>query len=149
MAGFSFRAPNSALSGGDFQGMGVFRSDEVWGARARNSRALYHRLDEPHQVIPRHGCIPTEPASVSLGGIIVAPPRHLPITTFHRRGFFRWLILNYAAWLLPIARRVYRHSCAQLLAAIPAPVFEAPTNPQIPPTRPKRKPCAYGDSGPL
>ena len=27
--------------------------------------------------------------------------------------------------VLPIARRVYRHSCAQLLAAIPAPVFEA------------------------
>lgn len=29
----------SALSGGDFQGMGVFRSDGVWGKRERHSRA--------------------------------------------------------------------------------------------------------------
>jgi hypothetical protein len=32
-----------------------------------------HRLDEPHQVIPQHGCIPAVPASVSPGKWIVAP----------------------------------------------------------------------------
>ena len=26
-----------------------------------------HRLDEPRQVIPQHGCVPAEPASVSPG----------------------------------------------------------------------------------
>jgi len=35
------------LRGGDFQGIGVYRSDMVFGAkRERNSRAP-HRLDEP------------------------------------------------------------------------------------------------------
>src|ERR1700687_3017829 len=28
-----------------------------------------------HQPIPQHGCVPAEPASVSPGKIIVAPPR--------------------------------------------------------------------------
>src|SRR5207245_9601547 len=38
---------NSALSGGDFQGMGVFRSDEVWGrAREEFARSLI-AFDEP------------------------------------------------------------------------------------------------------
>jgi hypothetical protein len=32
-----------------------------------------HRYD--HQAIPQHGCVPAEPASVSPGKIIVAPPR--------------------------------------------------------------------------
>jgi hypothetical protein len=32
-----------------------------------------HRYD--HQAIPQHGCVPAEPASVSPGQIIVAPPR--------------------------------------------------------------------------
>src|SRR6266852_3161270 len=31
-----------------------------------------HRYD--HQAIPQHGCVPAEPASVSPGKIIVAPP---------------------------------------------------------------------------
>ena len=32
-----------------------------------------HRYD--HQAIPQHGCVPAEPASVSPGKIVVAPPR--------------------------------------------------------------------------
>jgi hypothetical protein len=32
-----------------------------------------HRYN--HQAIPQHGCVPAEPASVSPGQIIVAPPR--------------------------------------------------------------------------
>ena len=32
-----------------------------------------HRYD--HEAIPQHGCVPAEPASVSPGKIIVAPPR--------------------------------------------------------------------------
>jgi hypothetical protein len=39
-------------------------------ARGMNSR-VEHRLDEFHQVIPQHGCIPAEPASVSPGEVIV------------------------------------------------------------------------------
>ena len=36
------------LRGGDFQGIGVYRSDVFLGrARKVNSRARYHRLDEP------------------------------------------------------------------------------------------------------
>src|SRR6267378_4562299 len=37
-----------------------------------SSRAVHHRLDEPRQVIPQHGCVPAEPASVSLGEAILA-----------------------------------------------------------------------------
>src|SRR5437588_5050711 len=36
-----------------------------------SSRAVWHRLDELHQVIPQHGCISAEPASVSPGEVIV------------------------------------------------------------------------------
>src|SRR6266849_3632264 len=60
---------------------------------------------------------------------------------FQGRGVFRsdevWAELAHPELrrlVLPIALRVYRHSCAQLLAAIPA-VFEARTNPQILATR--------------
>jgi len=34
-----------------------------------------HRYD--HQAIPQHGCVPAEPASVSPGQIIVAPPQSI------------------------------------------------------------------------
>src|ERR1700692_3439854 len=37
-----------------------------------NSRAVDHRLDEPRQIIPQHGCVPAAPASVSPGAVIVA-----------------------------------------------------------------------------
>src|SRR6267143_3671395 len=36
-----------------------------------SSRAVWHRLDELHQVIPQHACIPAEPASVSRDEVIV------------------------------------------------------------------------------
>ena len=36
-----------------------------------NSRAVDHRLDEPRQIIPQHGCVPAAPASVSPGAVIV------------------------------------------------------------------------------
>jgi len=53
------------FQGGDFQGMRVYRPMLVCCANL-------HRLDESHQVIPQHGCIPAEPASVSPGDAIVA-----------------------------------------------------------------------------
>ena len=37
-----------------------------------SSRAVDHRLDEPRQIIPQHGCAPAAPASVSPGAVIVA-----------------------------------------------------------------------------
>jgi len=37
-----------------------------------SSRAVDHRLDEPRQIIPQHGCVPAAPASVSPGAVIVA-----------------------------------------------------------------------------
>jgi hypothetical protein len=37
----------------------------------RSSRAVDHRLDEPRQIIPQHGCVPAAPASVSPGAVIV------------------------------------------------------------------------------
>src|SRR5438445_9903489 len=57
--------------------MGVYRPMTtllVLGAQRERmgSRAAEHRLDEPHQVIPQHGCLPAEPASVSPGEVIVA-----------------------------------------------------------------------------
>ena len=36
-----------------------------------NFRAVQHRLDEPRQSIPQHGCLPAEPVSVSPGEVIV------------------------------------------------------------------------------
>jgi hypothetical protein len=36
------------------------------------------------QVIPQHGCVPAEPASVSRGKVIVAPPRGLLKCERHR-----------------------------------------------------------------
>src|SRR5260370_3213280 len=43
------REPDSALSGGDFQGMGSFDPMKV-GKSAKGTPALYHRLDEPTQL---------------------------------------------------------------------------------------------------
>src|SRR5260370_41620525 len=40
-----------------------------------SSRAVDHRLDEPRQIIPQHGCVPAEPASVSPGAVILAAER--------------------------------------------------------------------------
>src|ERR1700741_3588166 len=36
-------------------------------ADVANCRAVQHRLDEPGQIIPQHGCVPALPASVSPG----------------------------------------------------------------------------------
>jgi hypothetical protein len=43
--------------------------------RGMSSRAIEHRLDEPRQVIPQHGCVPAVPASVSPGKLILTPLR--------------------------------------------------------------------------
>src|SRR5207244_10901504 len=51
---------NSALSGGDFQGMGVFRSDEVWGRSREEFPRYLSVFDEPSDVIPPHVCLPAE-----------------------------------------------------------------------------------------
>src|SRR5207302_5681963 len=37
----------------------------------RSSLAVDHRLDEPRQMIPQHGCVTAAPASVSPGAVIV------------------------------------------------------------------------------
>ena len=63
------------LRGGDFQGIAGLSSDDsllVGGNSARakfqeGPRAVKHRLDEPGQIIPQHGCVPALPASVSPG----------------------------------------------------------------------------------
>ena len=64
------------LRGGDFQGITGLSSDDsllvgVSTARKRSfnnrPRAVKHRLDEPGQIIPQHGCVPALPASVSPG----------------------------------------------------------------------------------
>src|SRR5215469_4201752 len=63
------------LRGGDFQGIAGLSSDAsllvgVNSARAKfyeGPRAVQHRLDEPGQIIPQHGCVPALPASVSSG----------------------------------------------------------------------------------
>ena len=64
------------LRGGDFQGIAGLSSDDsllvgVSTARKRSfnnrPRAVKHRLDEPGQIIPQHGCVPALPASVSPG----------------------------------------------------------------------------------
>ncbi len=56
----------------DFQGIAVYRPMSLVGVSTQreriDSRAAKHRLD--HQVIPRHGCIPTLSASVSPGKLI-------------------------------------------------------------------------------
>ncbi len=47
-------------SGADFQGMGVYRSDEGWGRAERNYRTpRHHRLDDRTPAIPQHGCFPS------------------------------------------------------------------------------------------
>ena len=75
---------DSAPSGRGFSRHGGLSSDDsfrsVHSARGLSSRAAEHRLDEPKEAIPQHGCIPAEPASVSPGGVIVTP--HL--TVVHR-----------------------------------------------------------------
>ena len=64
------------LRGGDFQGIAGLSSDDsllVGASTARERsfekgpRAVKHRLDEPGQIIPQHGCVPALPASVSPG----------------------------------------------------------------------------------
>src|SRR5215813_5805427 len=63
------------LRGGDFQGIAGLSSDAsllvgVNSARAKfyeGPRVAQHRLDEPGQIIPQHGCVPAWPASVSPG----------------------------------------------------------------------------------
>ena len=63
------------LRGGDFQGIAGLSSDDsllVGGNSARakfqeGPRAVKHRLDEPGQIIPQHGCVPALPASVLPG----------------------------------------------------------------------------------
>jgi hypothetical protein len=74
------------LRGGDFQGMAGLSSDDsllvgVNSARAKfyqGPRAVQHRLDEPGQIIPQHGCVPALPASVSPGnGNFSRKPRSL------------------------------------------------------------------------
>ena len=64
------------FQGGDFQGIAGLSSDDsllvgVSTARKRSfnnrPRAVKHRLDEPGQIIPQHGCVPALPASVSPG----------------------------------------------------------------------------------
>src|SRR5271170_1065198 len=65
----------SALRAGIFKAWGLSIRWRLGGART-SPRAPVHRLDEPTGIIPRHGCVPAVPASVSPGQIIVAPPRH-------------------------------------------------------------------------
>ena len=63
------------LRGGDFQGIAGLSSDGfllvgVNSARVKfqkRPRAVKHRLDEPGQIIPQHGCVPALPPSVSPG----------------------------------------------------------------------------------
>jgi hypothetical protein len=68
-----------------------------------SSRAAEHRLDEPHQVIPQHGCIPAEPASVSPGKFILAPVDdggHFPHYSFSARDFKSLCRLSGATFLV-------------------------------------------------
>jgi hypothetical protein len=59
-------------SGGDFQGIGVYRSDGCfWRAQRHAPPRSGHRLDEPARLSLGNGCIPAVPASVSPGEIIV------------------------------------------------------------------------------
>src|SRR6202051_5212065 len=51
--------------------MRLYRSDAGWQEREKDIRADAVIVDEPNQAIPRHGCIPAEPAAVSPGKIIV------------------------------------------------------------------------------
>jgi len=58
-----FRPP-----GGDFQGMRIYRSDrclDAWAAKKFTPPITDHRPRWVRQAIPRHGCVPAEPASVS------------------------------------------------------------------------------------
>ena len=63
------------LRGGDFQGIAGLSSDGflLMGVNSprvkfqKGPRAVKHRLDEPGQIIPQHGCVPALPASVSPG----------------------------------------------------------------------------------
>src|ERR1700687_6225775 len=65
--------------------MRLYRSRcRLAGAQEGYSRRCSDRLDEPSQAIPRHGCIPAEPAAVSpykiivprivIGGVILDQP---------------------------------------------------------------------------
>ena len=74
------------LRGGDFQGIAGLSSDGflLMGVNSprvkfqKGPRAVKHRLDEPGQIIPQHGCVPALPASVSPGsGNFSRKPRSL------------------------------------------------------------------------
>jgi len=77
--------------------MGSFDPMEV-GRRKNESSRPVHRLDEPTGNIPRHGCVPAEPASVSPGKIIVAPQR--PAVSQHYNSYF---VTRNAGLLLSVA----------------------------------------------
>src|SRR5437660_10028413 len=89
--------------------MGVYRPMTtllVLGAQREriSSRAAEHRLDESHQVIPQHGCIPAVPASVSPGEVIVAAPDANVEDAACCRRSCRWLrassnLRSRAAWI--------------------------------------------------
>ena len=81
---FSVSVDSAPFGAGIFKASGGLSSDDLLGhgsAREISCRAARHRLDEPRQVIPQHGCVPAEPASVWLGEVIVAPNRG-PISYF-------------------------------------------------------------------
>jgi len=65
------------LRGGDFPGMWGYPSDDhfpsVCSAR-EGPPALLDIGSMSRQIIPQHGCILAQPASVSPGSFIVAPP---------------------------------------------------------------------------
>ena len=60
--------------GRGFSRPGVYRSDEDLGGE-RPIPALPFIVSMSPRAIPRHGCVPAVPASVSPGKIIVAPQR--------------------------------------------------------------------------
>jgi len=62
---------DSVLRAVVFKACGSTDPMRVGGAREGYSRRGSDRLDEPNQAIPRHGCIPAEPAAISPGKIIV------------------------------------------------------------------------------
>src|ERR1700674_338709 len=62
---------DSVLRAVVFKACGSTDPDAGWQEQEGYSRRYSDRLDEPSQAIPRHGCIPAEPAAVSPGKIIV------------------------------------------------------------------------------
>src|ERR1700726_4123092 len=64
----SLQSDDSQLGG---PGASPWLSLFVMTTAGMSSRAVDHRLDEPRQIIPQHGYVPAEPASVSPGEVIV------------------------------------------------------------------------------